>query len=488
MNIVIVDDEQIIVSWLKKMLESISIDNYVVKSCLNGYEAVEYCLNYPVDVLFTDICMPILDGIGLIQELKKRNKMPYTIILTAYDDFSYAREALKLGAREFLLKTEITEQNLAECIAMARKELNLSNPLEQDELAQCLTEFLQTDGENDITNLESCWEEQVGKEIMILMLRVMDKKQIQQCEEVLTYMYIEENIVYYRILLGEEKLVIFSKNSLNTVKFHEKIKQTLSSFGFGNCYITIKSVDLVNELKKAWEEMKVELAYQEYYQYFGFHIGSELQKKDMETKEIEINRLIEIEDYQHALLSIETWLDMVEDVKPPIEVVRRSALQFLLLLYWDKLSEEQCKIISVEAITTIMQATDFICFRILLLERVKQLLVMLETNKKTYSAAVVKAMLFMKENYQESLTLNEISSTVHLNRSYLSTLFKKETGMNLMDYLQRCRIDEAKKLLERKELSIYQICECVGIVDATYFTKIFKKYEGKTPLEYRKSH
>lgn len=488
MKIVIVDDEQIILSWLKKMLESISSDYQVVKSCLNGYEAMEYCLNHEVNVLFTDISMPVLDGLGLVAELKKRNKMPYTVILTAYDDFSYAREALKLGAREYLLKTEITEQSLAECISVARKHAQANNISTLDELSEALTEFIIADGEVEDIKLQKCWKQQVGDGVTIFMIQGVDKMQIHQCKEMLAYVYAEEKIVYYTIASGETGIVIFSENPKDIGEFYQKSKNMLQSFGMVTCYLAIRSTPQVKEIKNSWKALKIELDYQKFYQLWENNISHEGQKEYLVDKETEITQLIEIEDYANMMLAISTWLDRVWEVKPPLEMVRRSALQFLLLLYWDKLTEEQCKRISVEAITTIVQATDFSSFRRLLLERFKQLLIMLQENEiKSYSAAVIKAMLFIKKNYQEPLTLEEVSNTVHLNRSYLSTLFKKETGLNLMDYLQRCRIEEAKKLLEKKHLNIQQICEQVGIVDATYFAKLFKKHVGKTPLEYRKT-
>lgn len=101
MNIVIADDEQIILKWMKKNIEALSPDNHVIGVCSNGNQALECCLNQKVDVLFTDIRMPVMDGMELLEKLNDSQRLPYTVILSAYDDFSYARDCFKLGIKEF---------------------------------------------------------------------------------------------------------------------------------------------------------------------------------------------------------------------------------------------------------------------------------------------------------------------------------------------------------------------------------------------------
>ena len=108
-------------------------------------------------------------------------------------------------------------------------------------------------------------------------------------------------------------------------------------------------------------------------------------------------------------------------------------------------------------------------------------------KKQVYSQAVQKIMEYIEANYRENISLEELAVYVHMNRSYVSHLFKKETGDNLYNYLQQYRLEKAKELLEHTRDSIQEICWKVGIQDSGYFSKVFKKYAGMTPLEYRKS-
>lgn len=123
MNIVIADDEEIILKWMKKNIEALSPEHHVIEACINGMQVLNCCLNHQVDVLFTDIRMPIMDGMELLKKLNQNHVLPYTVVLSAYDDFSYARDCLKLGVSEFLLKSEITKDELEVCLQTAKERI-----------------------------------------------------------------------------------------------------------------------------------------------------------------------------------------------------------------------------------------------------------------------------------------------------------------------------------------------------------------------------
>ena len=92
---------------------------------------------------------------------------------------------------------------------------------------------------------------------------------------------------------------------------------------------------------------------------------------------------------------------------------------------------------------------------------------------------------YINEHYREHITLNKISEYVHLNSSYFSSLFKKETGMNLIDYINKVRISESKRLLKNMDYSILDVSIEVGYEDQSYYCKVFKKVTGMTPRQYK---
>src|SRR5690625_560656 len=94
---------------------------------------------------------------------------------------------------------------------------------------------------------------------------------------------------------------------------------------------------------------------------------------------------------------------------------------------------------------------------------------------------------YVEDNFNADISLKGIAEIVHLNASYLSSLFKEELNMTFSEYLTRRRIQEAKRLLMQTDLTINEIAEKVGYQTAKYFIKIFKQYENTTPNSYRKS-
>ena len=91
-----------------------------------------------------------------------------------------------------------------------------------------------------------------------------------------------------------------------------------------------------------------------------------------------------------------------------------------------------------------------------------------------------------QQHYQEALRLEDVSSAVGFNATYFSTLFKKETGQNFMDYLTELRIGRAKELLCGEEMSVQDVAEQVGYRDLKYFSRLFKKLTGVSPSDYKK--
>jgi two-component system, response regulator YesN len=108
-------------------------------------------------------------------------------------------------------------------------------------------------------------------------------------------------------------------------------------------------------------------------------------------------------------------------------------------------------------------------------------------NNKSIKLVLRKAMDYIQEHYADQITLNEVSEHAYVSTYYISRVFKKELGKNYVDYLNEIRIQKAKELLQDIRYKTYEIAEKVGIPDAHYFSKLFKKYEGVTPTEYRDS-
>jgi YesN/AraC family two-component response regulator len=107
-------------------------------------------------------------------------------------------------------------------------------------------------------------------------------------------------------------------------------------------------------------------------------------------------------------------------------------------------------------------------------------------NNDNHSDVIRKVIAFMKSNYRHEISLEELARAAYISPSYLSKIFKRETGYTINNYLSKIRIDESKKLMADKTLSLLTICGMVGFEDQSYFSKVFKKQEGVSPAQYRK--
>lgn len=105
--------------------------------------------------------------------------------------------------------------------------------------------------------------------------------------------------------------------------------------------------------------------------------------------------------------------------------------------------------------------------------------------RQNYSTAVWKSLDYIDFNYQQDISLHKLAVMFHVSDGYLSTAFKKEVGIPITDYLNKTRVDHAQWMLESTEDSIQEISGQCGFYDASYFTRVFKRYTGQSPLQFR---
>lgn len=122
---------------------------------------------------------------------------------------------------------------------------------------------------------------------------------------------------------------------------------------------------------------------------------------------------------------------------------------------------------------------------LLLMEITQECLNMLSGTLTEFSPTIYSIMEWVKSNCHTTLTASEIAEHFHYNQEYLSALFKKETGMTLTYYLNKCRIEVSKVLLQGSDISIKEAAYSCGFHDEKYYMKMFRKYEGITPLQYK---
>lgn len=503
MNIVIADDEEIILKWMKKNIEALSPEHHVIEACINGMQVLNCCLNHQVDVLFTDIRMPIMDGMELLKKLNQNHVLPYTVVLSAYDDFSYARDCLKLGVSEFLLKSEITKDELEVCLQTAKErirnqgaaETKQSSPAREMEkvLLQCFKEpdYISRDILKQVWN--TCCE--IKGSYAVIIFRDTDRISNQeQLKEILPFAFQEEKRVIYWLPKNEREILVLTEmNHDNPQKLTEKIYETIASFGGSNMYVSSSDTGkTVEELEALYQHSQEVLTYQLFYRHMG-GLNYETMKNrishieaGLEAKFEKLELLINSRAWSSIVEEMEAIFDYAGKTEPDVSCIRRLFLNTLLNLYWSHLEDGDRRVFSIDKIIEVTHCTDIGQLETKVLMQAEEILRVLIGKQKKYSEAVFLIMQYMEERYADSITLDELANHVHMNRSYISHLFKKETGRNINTYLLELRMEKAKILLKNSNHNIQDICCQIGIPDSAYFSKVFKKYAGMTPIEFRR--
>lgn len=505
MNIVIADDEQIIVKWLQKNIEELSPDYHVVAVCKNGKQVLNCCLDQQVDVLFTDIRMPIMDGLELLEILRANNALPYTIVLSAYDDFSYARDAFRRGANEYLLKPEITKENLRQCLVTVSRRIEKEKT---DVTIEPLENSLQSFLDRFITDQESVPESEqnqyahdftnIYKNGFIVMDVISRGKTFNavQTRDVIDVLFQEEKLSYHLVFKGEKELVIVCGPS-HGEGFFTDLKECLSSFGMPDVAVNISTFGCeFSELESLYCQVNELAQIQHFYgetKVLEYTFITGYQKNVQQLVDAACKEMLSGLDSESAdqiIKRAEGIIELAQKRMLSVAFLKQQLMDLLMSIHWEHMSPEQRREYTPPQFLLLSGIENIDELRNIFLNRIVEMVKILKEKHfgQNYSEPVRKALAYINENYTYDIRLDDLSEHAHLNRSYLSTRFKKEVGVNINVYLLNCRLEKAKQLLCETNDQVQEICNKVGISDSAYFSKQFRRYTGENPLAYRRIH
>lgn len=531
-KLMIVDDELLMRVGIRSMLNWEEFDFYVVGEAGNGKEALELALEVSPDLIITDIKMPVMDGLKLIQEASCLLNTCKYVILSNFDELHYVKEALKLGATDYLIKSEITETSLIELLTTVKQKLHKEHygptnvPLRQHDYSKSLRHLKDSFFQDIVSGFIS--EEDMVKKAEELHFRVRSdkliiikfivnyyedakKKYIEKGEKLLRFsiLNIMEEVISSK---WEKELIVESSSEYWVIvnippdsgsvhaNINKLVYKLISSIkDFMNLSLTAGVSTIVPDfryIKKACQEAEFALR-----QHFFTDKNQVILYEDAVQfpARKEINGILSLQQKQEFLkLWVCKDLTKAEDFLDKV----RSELQEL---HADETSVRKQYIMVIEAIHShLSRATQR--DKLSVMEKLPYEAVLKGENWKdihqdmlAYIANCFKtdsqvmqehtyadlATEVIEKYYAEDISLQSVASQINVNSSYLSRLFKQKKGENFITYLTRVRIDHAKAYLLSRELRVYEIADKVGYHNYTYFSKIFKKSVGVTPEEYR---
>jgi two-component system response regulator YesN len=510
-RILIVDDEYLVRLGLKTTIDWEAHGYVIAGEAANGRDALELFEKTGPDVILTDIKMPIMDGLELTRAVKAKNRKVRIVILSHYDEFAYAREALSAGAFRYILKSELTKTNL----------VNMLQALFDDSGAED-TGRNGGPGGNRAEGRERYIEEN--------LFPVFGETDSQAPSPPAPELFPPEN---YIVISGKSRTAMMGDDAKKM--FPKTIKTLISEAWPGSSAFTGYHHDQLHfivicpaEGTRKNDPQAAALIAKNIRQYYdtnvfmglssaaGDHIPrlfgesqTALRMCYFSEKEliglyrpgaaeqsgrrppISYRRLSEFLDLNRKEAALEYIQDIFGELRKlrNYDYVREAFIDFLSigkairekynLLEQASLSEGK---FSYDAFYDIefIGDVEFYIYDIFL-----ALLTSKQDGQITWSYAVKKCIAFIRDNYHRNISLSEAAGHAEVSHSYLSFIFKQETGINFNAYLSRYRVEEAKKLLKSTNMRIYEVAEKTGFSNPYYFSKVFKEYTGLNCKNFR---
>ncbi|MFC5732291.1 helix-turn-helix domain-containing protein [Cytobacillus gottheilii] len=535
---IVVDDEARIRRGIERLVKSFGEEWEIVGTYSDGREAYENIINnhIHVDLVITDVKMPEMDGLSFIRELKKSHSF-FAFFISGFDDFQYLQSAIREGAVNYILKPIDRKQFRSELDKVKEKIMNKRK--EQHELevvykkaslvtytkqVQLLSEMTWMD-HTDVSMLN--WDNEFPNGKYRLAYISVDQaeaknKQLQSREyDVWNFAIeniIEETLMHqlqddqvrrwwwhngkynYWLLLNEnskESDFSFSETAyqvLNIVQENINIYTPYTvSIAVGNEFEDIRQ--LLSNKNKLLSLLQFRIIQGGNHIFRSDLIKNELEKSSkgippsIYIRAQQIMHWIEQENNKKADEALQTFFDELDHLSSPSLV--EEALHYLFIkitnLWMDKDGYCVEPYILTEAMNMMKYATSFdhlkeetACWIIGMMNKIQSL-----SNKQPDSIQQVKK--WIDEHLGENITVKRIADLVYMNPTYFCEYFKNNTGITVLDYVTQKRLEKAKELLEIPDLKIYDISDAVGYHDTKYFSKLFKKWHGNTPSQYREA-
>lgn len=523
-RLLLLDDEEIVLKGIQKVFDLPSFGFELAGVFSNPLKALEQIEGLNPHLIITDVKMPQMDGLEFASEVKKKCPETEIVILSGYDDFSYAQAAVKIGVSDYLLKPikkedfstmlrhmhrKIEDKQSRENQYQMLKELVKNSYIElKNRFYLALAETNQFN-ENLYEALSRHGHQQLQEEDFLLIR--LDTYQIstpgdymsaigkltQEVETVLSDygkvidFWSDECLYFILFDLWEEQYedVRETVNVLVDTKKKEGIEM---SVGFSHMHQGI------GELFEAKNDCLRQIFMLE------ANIDEMSEANPVQRREINITiPYTEIENLFHSISvndrnGIESIIEKIYEIpENNIHVLFRdyfSSITFLVLLRIYQLQNKyniQGKIVTQELLDLKNLRREYPSSpdqKHLVREVSLKLADVISNQKVAAPSKMIQAALdYINRHFSENISLQEVADNINISKNYLCDIFKKEIGITFINYVTNLRIEKAKEFLANTDMKMYEVSNAVGYNDYAYFSQIFKKHTGTTLSAYRKT-
>ncbi|MEK8128233.1 response regulator [Paenibacillus filicis] len=525
LKVMLVDDEYMVLDTLISKVRWSLLGMEVVATAANGQQALEKCAMHKPDLILTDLTMPVMDGLELIATLRRDFTDVRFAVLTAHKEFDYAQRAVELKALSYLLKTpmntEDIEHTLRACAETIRSERSLHSRARYAEqmMAQHAWEIRRRAlgdllrgmhiGDRQLGELFP-WIGSAGARPVVLGIYVtvlhrhefyarypeadhalLDYTMLQVAYEIVQELA-EGTVLPYRpgeamLVLGLSAYEGQAQSEGIVQQLHQRLTRWLHKyFGVSVIFGIGSAASGISSLRRTLQEamLAAEAAFYEQgpiHRHLDFRIKvwDRIDPQGWAVLESKARAAWSSPDIDERLGGLRDFAASVKAHRPhPGTLKQRTALWL-----------EEAGAVSLSRNDWIALADNSAMEP--WLETLEALLVRLPRHasggREGLHPDIQKAVEFILKHLGENLTLTRVAEHIHMNPSYLSHLFKEETGDNFLDFVTFQRIGKAKEYLASAKYKNYELAEKIGFVSYPHFCTVFKKMTGLTPSEYKKS-
>ena len=499
MNILIADDEKIEREGIRYLL-SLEKGERRIFEAANGKQAMQILRTENIDMILTDIKMPVMDGLEMARRAKELFPEIRIVIFSGYNDFTFAQEAIRYGVTDYILKPvdpdnfheiiEKAEKNIRERQAEENREIRRQNFLQQyflqnylysgkKEILEKAGEFVDLDKwngwhcailiETDTAFFDTA-EENFPGELQKELRRVFFYLNLNERQSLLLF-----QDVYCDYLLVANHLYTFLKRNY-MVRIYLSVSRK-----FDGCECL---PEILGQLEQQMEE--------KFYHPEKHIFSCEEEELKMVAGEVQDSQLMQMISEDISRKDTEQLWKHFECLKEKYSSNTQFSAMYIKFVFSNviqelfqenqfadehRLEQEIDRLYSCGNIMDILKVTE---------DNIREYEKFLERSMSESRNEVAAVKNYIYQHYGEDLNLEMLAEKVYLSSGYLSFIFKKETGMNLNRFIKVFRMEKAGEFLHDTNMKVAQISEKVGFANVSYFCRSFREYYGCSPESYRK--
>lgn len=490
LKLAIFDDEHIVLEGLKKMINWSHYDVELVGTASDGFEAMSLFIDRKPDIVLTDIRMPGIDGLHVIERILKEKPETICIVFSGFNEVEYLKKAIKLGVIDYLEKP-ITLSMIDEVMKRTIKKNSENKRIEmlestwqqnyQTQVEKAILDILMF-GESKVDSLRSLMGNKLNRLVGVTVLAA--KKEPKGI-----LIHPDYEAIYVRN--GREHLIVILYFNHGWEVYLNQIISSLGNviIGVGKTYFTLG--EMINSYKEAQYAQR----------YVSFMSETRILKyedmehslrtpKELNKVEHKIISSLRMGERKELLQHLSLFVRKLEDQTYMPEVKENLILNLIFksIEILKEIDNESQTLLNeyfpqqeIQNIPTWKDMVDWLYDQIEMLSNR-----IIESQYYMQQSVIDKACNYINNYWKESITLQDVADYVGMNPSYLSQLFKEKMGMTYIQYLTHIRMEHAKQMLLNGE-KVIEVSEKIGYHSYRHFSDLFKKYVGVKPSSYRNS-